>query len=118
MNFIQTLYITASKDPLKDPCGWISPEFHLMGWALSCLQLQKFYGTISLFANSPAARLLIDELQLPYSRVHLTHDKLQLIHPDLWTLSKIYTHSFQEQPFLHVDGDIFLFKPFDSGLLQ
>ena len=118
MNFIQTLYINADKDPFKDSCGWAAPEFHLMGWALSCLQLHKLYGNISLYANSPAARLLIDTLRLPYSNVHLTHDNLNLIHPDLWAFTKIYTHSLQEQPFLHIDGDIFLFKPFDSGILE
>jgi len=98
MNLIQTLYIHAGKDPFRDSFGWVAPEFHLMGWALSCLQLNKLYGNISLFANSPAANLLIDTLQLPYSRVNLSHDKFDPIHLDLWTLTKVYTHSLQEQP--------------------
>jgi len=118
MNLIQTLYIHAGKDPFKDSFGWAAPEFHLMGWALSCLQLHKLYGNISLFANSPATHLLIDTLQLPYSRVNLSHDKFDPIHPDLWTLTKIHTHLQQEQPFLHIDGDIFLFELFDPDLLK
>ena len=93
MNFIQTLYVADSKNPFVDKFGWAAPEYHLMGWALSCLQLRQIYGDISLFANSQAARLLVDTLQLPYSEVHLTHDKLNLIHPDLWALPKIQTYS-------------------------
>ena len=85
-NIIQTLYLN-DKDPFHNPFGWVAPEYHLMGWALSCLQLQKLYGNITLFADSPAVRLLIDTLQLPYSQVYPTHDELSLIHPDLWALS-------------------------------
>ena len=117
MNFIQTLHIDIIHDPFKDSFGWAAPEYHLMGWALSCLQLHKLYGNIILYANSQAAHLLIDTLQLPYSLLHLAHDQLTLIHPDLWALPKIYTYSLQEQPFLHIDGDVFLFNPFDSGFL-
>jgi len=118
MIFIQTLYIDNKKDPFHDSFGWASPEYHLMGWALSCLRLKEIYGNITLFANSPAARLLIDTLQLPYSGINLNHDQLTLIHPDLWALPKIYTYSVQEQPFLHIDGDAFLFSPFSPILLQ
>jgi len=118
MNFIQTLYIESGKDPFRDSFGWAAPEYHLMGWALSCLQLNEVYGKVVLYANSQAARLLIDAMQLPYSAIHLTHDKLTLPHPALWALSKIYTYSIQEHPFLHIDGDVFLFKPLHPKLLN
>ena len=118
MYFIQTLYMNTTKDPFCDSFGWIAPEYHLMGWALSCLQLHKLYGSITLYANSPAAGLLLDTLQLPFNSLILVHDQLTLPHPDLWALPKIYTYSLQEKPFLHVDGDVFLFEPLDSGLLD
>jgi len=78
MNFLQTLYNDDSKDPFRDSFGWASPEYHLMGWALSCLQLRRIYGNITLFANSPAAHLLIDTLQLPYAKVDLNLRKERL----------------------------------------
>jgi len=118
MNFLQTLYINQGKDPFHDTFGWAAPEYHLISWALSCLQLYKIYGNVSLYGNAPAARLLIDTLQLPYTKAYLTHDELILFHPDLWALSKIHTYSLQEQPFLHIDSDAFVFQPFDSKLLS
>ena len=118
MNFIQTLYVDDTRDPFCDLFGWVAPEYHLMGWALSCFQLHKVYGDVTLYANSKAARLLTDTLQLPYSEVCTVHDNLSLIHPELWALPKIYTYSFQEQPFLHIDGDVFLFKSFNPDLLE
>ena len=118
VNIIQTLHINSGKDPFRDSFGWVTPEYHLMGWALSCLQLYNLYGKISLYANSKSARLLVDTLKLPYTCTCISHNKLTLIHPDLWALPKIYTYSLQEQPFLHVDGDVFLFKPFHPALLE
>ena len=118
MNIIQTLHINSGKDPFRDSFGWAAPEYHLMGWALSCLQLHKYYEKVSLYANNQAVHLLVDVLQLPYSEVHLGSNELTLIHPDLWALPKIYTYSLQEQPFLHIDGDVFLFKPFHPALLE
>ena len=93
MNFIQTLHIDANKNPFHDSFGWFALEYHLMCWAISCLQIHQLYGNITLFANSQAAYLLSDILQLPYSEVILSHDKLSLIHPDLWAFPKIYTYS-------------------------
>lgn len=65
MNYIQTLYIDSSKNPLKNSFGWARPEYHLMSWALSCLQLKKIYGNVELYANNTAAELLINDLKLP-----------------------------------------------------
>ena len=98
MNFIQTLYISSSKHPFKHSFGWATPQYHLMGWALSYLQLNKLYGTVELYANSNAAKLLIDTLDLPYSKVHVTHDSLVLINENLWALPKTFTYSLQKEP--------------------
>ena len=118
MKFIQTLYIDNFKNPLKYCFGWFAPEFHLMSWALSCLQLYKIYGKVALYANSSAAKLLIDTLELPYSSINLTHDNLKLVNENLWALPKILTYSLQDASFLHLDGDVFLFKKLDEQLLK
>jgi hypothetical protein len=118
MNFIQTLYVDPSKNPFKDGFGWIKPEYHLMSWALSCLQLQKMYGNVELYANNIAADYLVDMLRLPYSSVNTSLDDLKLPDVNLWALPKLYTYSLQEKPFLHVDGDVFIFEKFADSLLQ
>jgi len=116
MKFIQTLSI--DKDPLKNSFGWAAPEYHLMSWALSSLQLHKIYQNIELYSNSNAAQLLIDTLELPYHKVNITHDNLNPIDKNLWALPKVFTYSLQEEPFLHVDGDVFLFNQFPGSLLK
>jgi len=118
MNFLQTLYIDKCKDPLKDSFGWARPEYHLMSWALSCLQLHKIYGSTVLHVNSAAAKLLIDTLQLPYNEVHITLDNLYIAENRLWALPKLHTYSLQENSFMHIDGDVYLFKEFDKNFIQ
>jgi hypothetical protein len=78
MNIIQTLHINDGKDSFHDSFGWSAPEYHIIGWALSCLQLHRLYGNVTLYANSQAVRLLIDTLQLPYMEVNLVHNELKI----------------------------------------
>lgn len=89
-----------------------------MSWALSCLQLNKYYDDLHLYADSVSARTLIDELQLPYHQVHCELDKLNKFDSRLWALPKIYAYSMQEEAFLHVDADVFIWKPFTEELLS
>lgn len=117
MKFIQTLYFNKSINPFENTFGWVAPEYHLIGWALSCLQLQQLYTKVDLYCNNKAALLLKDQLGLPYTNVYETHDDLNIINEKLWALPKIFTYSLQNEPFLHLDGDVFLFKELPATLL-
>lgn len=116
MRYIQTLYIDKTKNPLIDSFGWYEPKYHLMGWALSCLSLQKVLGPLELFVNEAGKDLLIDKLNLPYSAVHISMLDWNLPHPQLWALPKIHTYGIQTSPFIHIDGDIFLFEKFPQRI--
>ena len=118
MKFIQTLYIDKNLNFYENSFGWFKPEYHLMSWTLSCLQLNKHCGNVELYANSPASRILIDTLELPYTKIHTEIDDLKLIHPQLWALPKLYTYSLQNSPFLHIDGDVFIFSDFPKNLIE
>jgi hypothetical protein len=118
MKIVQSCWNCNRPNLLEYNAGWYAPEYHLMSWALSCLQLTKFHDNLALYADSVSARTLIDELKLPYSAVHCELDELNKFDPGLWALPKIYTYSRQEEAFLHIDADVFIWKPFDKGLLS
>ncbi|WP_299285988.1 DUF6734 family protein [uncultured Mucilaginibacter sp.] len=118
MKIVQSSWSCNQLDLLRFNAGWYSPEYNLMSWTLSCLQLKKYYAEVILYADSVAAEILIDTLKLPYTEVVCNLDKLNIIHPQLWALPKIYSYSQQDTPFLHVDGDVFIWKPFDDNLLK
>ena len=118
MKIVQTLWLNKlSTPPIHCEGGWLAPEYHWMSWALSCLQLKKFYSSVNLYANSPAVDLLIDQINLPYTEVYRTSESLDI--PDkAWALAKVHTYSLQRQPFLHVDGDVFIWERFSKRYEQ
>lgn len=96
--------------------GWSEKKYNYMSWALSCLQFGKFYDEIELYTDKYGKEILIDKLQLPYTKVHVVLDELNHYHPELWAIGKLYTYSLQKEPFLHVDGDAYIWGRFDSEL--
>ncbi len=78
MRIIQTLYANNNLTPISNSFGWLRPEFHLMSWALSCLQIKKFHKEVHLYANTSGADLLVNQLKLPYDTVNISHDNLVL----------------------------------------
>ncbi|SDE20058.1 DUF6734 family protein [Niabella drilacis] len=115
MTICQTLW-THKKNLLEDPFGWVSPQHHLMAWALSSLQLNKFYKELELYTDKHGAAILSDTLDLPYKKIITDYDNLDCA-PDLWAYPKLLTYARQEKPFIHVDGDVVLWKPFRKKLL-
>ncbi|MGN6640289.1 MAG: DUF6734 family protein [Mucilaginibacter sp.] len=118
MKIIQSCWSCNQPNLFESNAGWHAPEYHLMSWALSCLQLKKFHGKVALYADSVSATTLADILKLPYDQVYCELDHLNDLNAGLWALPKIYAYSKQDYPFLHVDGDVFIWKPFDHELLK
>tara|TARA_B110000908_G_scaffold172725_1_gene242401 strand:- start:7974 stop:8471 length:498 start_codon:yes stop_codon:yes gene_type:complete len=118
MKIVQTFWSGNSKDIIKDTFGWYAPEYHLMSWALSCLQLRKFYDNVVLYTDEKGYELLINYLKLPYTKVIVNLDELNKDDSDLWALSKIHTYSKQDEPFLHVDGDVFIWEAFNKDIMK
>ena len=118
MKMVQTSWAGNNKDLLMFNAGWLSPEYHLMAWTLSCLQLHKYYENVVLHTDYVTAKMLVDVLQLPYSEVITDLDQFNDIPPELFGLPKIHVYSQQTTPFLHVDGDVFIWKSFDNDFLK
>jgi hypothetical protein len=112
MKLVQTLW---TKPGLRG--GWVDVRFHFISWALSCFQLRKYYDQLELNTDSLGKHILIDVLKLPYTNVNVIFDKFN--YPKyLWAAPKIYSYGIQDEPFLHIDGDIFLFHPFIASKIN
>jgi hypothetical protein len=112
MKIVQTLW---TKPGLN--ASWLDTRFHYLSWALSCLQLRKYYNDVELYTDEVGKYLLIDKFKLPYTKVHLTLDNLE--NPTyLWGIPKLLTYSMQTTPFLHIDGDVFLYKKIPEDFVR
>ncbi|MDY6373128.1 MAG: DUF6734 family protein [Bacteroidales bacterium] len=119
MRIIQT-YWNASGLPYNQvKGGWLSPEIHWMSWALSCTLLRRFYDDVELYTTEEDAKIF-RKFKIPYTKIHtdLDCEFIRNLRPEMWAYAKIYTYSIQAEPFLHVDGDVFIWKPFKEELFN
>lgn len=75
-------------------------------WRLSNLRLNRLFPVVELWADEAGAAWAA-EIGLRYSAVHqlpYIPDELRRI----WCISKLQAMAAQREPFLHVDGDVFL----------
>ncbi len=79
-----------------------------MSWTLSCLNLRKFYENVELVTDEVGYRYLIEKLKLPYSSVRVELDCINTYPSSLWAIGKLYTYGIQNEPFIHVDGDVYI----------
>lgn len=97
-------------------CGWLGKKYNYLSWALSCLQFKRYYDEVELITDKAGYDLLIHKLELPYTSTRVVLDDLNHYHPDLWAIGKIYAYSIQEKPFIHADGDVYVWQKFDDDL--
>jgi len=109
MKIVQTLWC-GKKNLLTDPFGWPHAENHLASWALSCHSLREHYDDVVLYTDAEGKRVLSDVLQLPYTDVRVVYvpDECR---PHHWAYPKVKTYAMQREPFLHIDGDVYLPHP-------
>lgn len=122
MKIIQSYWSLPSQSDLMQDGrtygGWPHIKYHYFSMSLSCLLLRRFYSSVELFTDTTGKDLLIDTLQLPYTDVFTVLNRFSNYPPILWALPKLYSYSIQTSPFLHVDSDFFIWKPFEHTLLQ
>ena len=95
---------------------WISEKHHLLAWILSVETAKKHYSETALFTDSQGARILVEQLGLEFTQVSTELDALENCDPSFWALGKVYTYRAQTEPFIHIDSDVFLWKPLSSDI--
>lgn len=89
---------------------WYTDWHHWLGWGLSLHTVSQFYPDTSLVTDDAGARILIDRLQLPFVHVSTLLNKIRNDDADWWSLGKLEAYRHQDEPFAHVDADLFLWK--------
>lgn len=95
---------------------WFSQRHHFYSWVLSVETARQHFPQIALFTDSEGAQLLVDKIGLKFDEVSTELDKLAKFNPQWWALGKVWTYRAQTEPFVHIDSDVFLWKPLSSLL--
>ncbi|MGJ1510125.1 MULTISPECIES: DUF6734 family protein [Sphingobacterium] len=97
-------------------CGWLDRKYHYFAWILSAKQLLKYYKDVELVTDNQGYDLLINKLEIPYSKASVELNEIKDYHPNLWAMGKILSYRLQKEAFIHVDGDVFIWKKFTEKL--
>ena len=96
--------------------GFLEKKYFYFSTALSCLQLCKYYQKVELITDDFGMSLLVDKLKLPYTSVKLDLNILKNIHQDLWAMGKLKAYELQDEPFIHVDNDVYIWEKFPDKI--
>lgn len=99
---------------------WYDKRFFYFSWAYSCLLLKAQYPQVTLYTDEIGKKILVDWMELPYDEVIVCLNNIDHLHEDLWAMGKVYVYGLQQEPFIHVDGDIFIydqFRPDNNGVI-
>ncbi|CAN1209575.1 hypothetical protein TUMEXPCC7403_05085 [Tumidithrix helvetica PCC 7403] len=99
-------------EPLKSMHGssWPNMNLYLCSWVLSVMTAKQYYRNTALVTNSEGKSILVDRLGLEFSNVSTELDVMVDADPEFWALGKIYAYRAQNEPFIHIDSDVFLWK--------
>lgn len=96
--------------------AWVSQKQHLLSWVLSLATARAHYPDTALYTDDDGVRLLVDGLGLEFGTVSTALNHLDSYDPGWWALGKIYAYRLQREPFIHIDNDVFLWKPLPPDL--
>jgi hypothetical protein len=94
--------------------NWASEKHHLLAWVLSVETARRHYPITTLITDDDGARLLVDDIGLNFTCVSTQLNELPNVEQEWFNLGKLYAYRAQTAPFVHIDNDVFLWKPLPS----
>lgn len=96
--------------------GFISFRDCLFSTALSVIVAREHFDQVEMYTTSEW-KFLFQKLGFPFTGYNTSLDKLSFS-KYFWAFSKINTYSLQEQPFIHIDNDVFLYSGLPERFLK
>jgi hypothetical protein len=90
---------------------WRGPLHHCLAWGLSLRLARRYYRETVLVTDKAGAAFLVDQLGLPFTHVSTDLEQIRKADAGWWALGKLLAYSLQDEPFVHLDTDVFLWKP-------
>jgi hypothetical protein len=81
-------------------------------------EASQYYPDSLLVTDAAGRKLLVDELGIPFRQVSTELECLRDVDPGWFSMGKLAAYSIQDQPFVHLDADVFLWKPLPHHVTQ
>lgn len=100
-------------------CGWFDEESHWCSWILSFMLAKNHFEDFCLVTDPIGKKILVDSIGLPYNDVRVEINIWDEYDAKLWVLGKLMAYrSMGDDSFIHLDGDVFLWKKPPKELLE
>jgi hypothetical protein len=111
---------TLWSNPLKDnPKGSFNSLLDaLVFWTTSVHMNKKYFSSLELVTDDYGYDLLINKLRLPFDNVRVELNNLDHINNRLWAYGKLISYKIQDEPFMHLDHDVFWTSPIPDKILD
>lgn len=97
---------------------WCDEYSRFCSWKLSFELANPFFSKTILVTDEFGKDLLVSVLGLDFDYVDVKLNSLDALNSQWWALGKLYSYLLQDEPFLHIDSDVYLHKKPEDRLLQ
>ena len=97
---------------------WFNERHHLLAWILSVESARAHYADTALVTDDEGADLLVSKLGLEFKEVSTALTDLRESNSGWWVLGKLWAYRLQTRPFVHLDSDVFLWRPLPERLVR
>lgn len=108
MKYVHSLWSAPSTEKNFDnkyDVKYLTKNFY--SYLLSALLVKKMGHEIELFCDENAYNMYSE---IPYDKIHIIDFANDGVSSKFWIWSKIKTHLLMNEPYVHIDGDVFLFN--------
>jgi hypothetical protein len=117
MNVIMSLWTKPCTDGKSH--GFNNVQEMMESLVVSSNVAKKHYNEIHFYTDKLGMKWIEPYLKyLPFTKIEVCLDELNWLDDKYWSLSKMYVYNKQEQPFIHIDNDVFLWEKFPDGLFD
>jgi hypothetical protein len=102
----------------KGCAGFPSEHYFKVAFELAVLTARDHFSSIELVTDTEGYELLVNKMGLQFDTVKLDLDACADIPANLWAFGKLKAYSIQNEPFMHLDFDLFLLKPLPKWFFE
>jgi hypothetical protein len=116
MKYVWSLWTKPLREGTRS--AWGHERHHLLSWVLSLETARRHGQRTALVTDRAGAELLVERLGLEFDEVSTELDGLADDDPEFWALGKVVAYSIQNEPFVHIDSDVYLWHPLPQRLVS
>ncbi|MCD4712773.1 MAG: hypothetical protein K8R73_05765 [Clostridiales bacterium] len=85
---------------------------------MSVLTSRHYFSQTILITDDFGKHLLANTLKLPFDEIDLTLNDISNLDSNWWAAGKIVSYSLQDEPFIHIDSDVYFWDKLPERLIE